>query len=48
MFSAVILGTVAGYYRDQTKSLVPAILIHALFNVGGSLRFWILGLFVKP
>ena len=47
MLSAAILGIVAGYYREKTKSLVPAILVHALFNVGGSLPFWILKPFVK-
>jgi len=37
----IILGTIAGYYREQTNSLVPAILVHMCFNIGGSL----LGLF---
>lgn len=48
MFSATILGIIAGYYRDKTGSLAPAILIHALFNIGGSLPFWILQRVVKP
>lgn len=38
----MILGTVAGYHRERTGSLIPAIFIHALFNVGGSLPLWIL------
>ena len=37
----IILGIIAGYYREQTNSLVPAILVHMCFNIGGSL----LGLF---
>jgi membrane protease YdiL (CAAX protease family) len=37
-----LLGLVAGYYREKTKSLIPAIIIHALFNIGGSLPMWIL------
>lgn len=36
------LGVVAGYYREKTGSLFPAILIHGLFNVGGSLPEWVL------
>ena len=37
----IILGIIAGYYREQTNSLVPAIMVHMCFNIGGSL----LGLF---
>jgi membrane protease YdiL (CAAX protease family) len=48
MLFALILGIVAGHYREKTKSLAPAILIHALFNIGGSLPTWILSLFFKP
>jgi membrane protease YdiL (CAAX protease family) len=36
------LGIVAGYYREKTGSLMPAIIIHALFNIGGTLPMWIL------
>jgi len=36
------LGIVAGYYREKSESLWPAIIIHALFNVGGSLPIWLL------
>lgn len=38
------LGIVAGYYREKTESLIPAIIIHALFNIGGTLPMWILSL----
>lgn len=34
---ATLLGIVAGYYREKTESLIPAMIIHALFNIGGSL-----------
>ena len=37
----IVLGIIAGFYREQTNSLVPAILVHMCFNIGGSL----LGLF---
>jgi membrane protease YdiL (CAAX protease family) len=34
---ATLLGIIAGYYREQTNSLVPAILVHGCFNIGGSI-----------
>ncbi len=37
-----LLGIVAGYYREKTGSLIPAIIIHALFNIGGMLPMWLL------
>ena len=37
-----ILGIIAGYYREKTESLIPAIIIHALFNIGGMLPMWLL------
>jgi membrane protease YdiL (CAAX protease family) len=37
-----LLGLVAGYHREKTGSLIPAIIIHALFNVGGMLPMWLL------
>jgi membrane protease YdiL (CAAX protease family) len=36
VFSTFILGIVAGYYREKTNSLIPAILAHMMFNIGGS------------
>ena len=33
--AAVVLGLVAGYFREKTGSLLPAILVHVLFNVAG-------------
>jgi membrane protease YdiL (CAAX protease family) len=39
---ASALGIVAGYYREKTDSLIPATIIHALFNIGGMLPMWIL------
>jgi membrane protease YdiL (CAAX protease family) len=35
--SATIVGIIAGYYCEKTGSLLPAILIHMLFNIAGSL-----------
>ena len=34
---AAILGLIAGHYREKTGSLIPAILIHAFFDIGGTL-----------
>jgi len=34
---AATLGTMAGYYREQTGSLLPAVAVHMMFNVSGSL-----------
>ena len=34
---AFLVGLVAGYYREKTGSLVPAIVAHALANVTGSI-----------
>jgi membrane protease YdiL (CAAX protease family) len=39
--SATVLGVVAGYYREKTDSLVPAILVHMLFNIYGSVSQYI-------
>jgi len=40
---AVILGLVAGWYRETTGSLAPAVIVHALFDLGGILPFWVVG-----
>lgn len=34
-----ILGLIAGYHKEKTKSLLPAIIVHFCFNVGGSLLY---------
>lgn len=39
---ATLLGFLAAHYRETTGSLIPAIIVHALFNVGGMLPGWIL------
>jgi len=39
---ATLLGIISGYYREKTESLIPAIIIHALFNIGGMLPMWLL------
>lgn len=38
----IFLGFVAAHYREKTGSLVPAILVHMLFNMGGTLPLWVL------
>ena len=47
MSLATMLGVVTGYYREKSGSLLPAIVIHALFNIGGSLPLWILSALVN-
>ena len=39
--SATVLGLVAGYYREKSGSLVPAILVHMLFNAYGGVSEYI-------
>ncbi|MDH4155756.1 MAG: CPBP family intramembrane metalloprotease [candidate division Zixibacteria bacterium] len=39
---ASVLGLIAGYQREQTGSLIPAIIVHALGNIGG----YCIGLFI--
>jgi len=38
----VLLGLLAGRLRETTGSLIPAIIVHALFNVGGMGTVWII------
>jgi membrane protease YdiL (CAAX protease family) len=38
---SVFLGYVAGRYRESSGSIIPAIIIHMLFNIGGTLPLWI-------
>lgn len=44
MFMAFVLGVIAGYYREKTGSLIPAILIHAFFDIGGTVPLWLFAL----
>ena len=43
---AFLLGLVAGYYRETSGSLLPAIIVHMSGNIGGSLAGFGLGLVV--
>jgi membrane protease YdiL (CAAX protease family) len=45
VLAAFVLGIVAGYHRERTGSLVPAIVVHMLANVGGSLAGYLIALF---
>lgn len=38
---ATYLGLVAAYYRQRSASLAPAILLHMLFNIAGTLPAWV-------
>lgn len=42
------LGLVAGRYRERTGSLIPAIIVHALFNIGAMTPAWIAGWLASP
>jgi len=37
VFFGIILGIIAGYYREISGSIIPAIVIHMLFNVWGTI-----------
>ena len=37
----VILGLIAGYQKEKTDSLIPAIIVHVCFNIGASLSIFI-------
>ena len=41
VIGALILGLLAGYFCWQTGSLIPCFVVHALFNVPGTLADWI-------
>ncbi len=43
LVATFLLGCVAGVYRETTGSLIPAVLVHVLFNVGGAVPVWIVG-----
>jgi len=34
--NATVLGLVAGYYREKTGSIIPAIVVHMVFNIVGT------------
>jgi membrane protease YdiL (CAAX protease family) len=38
---AFLLGCVTGVYRQTTGSLIPAVIVHMLFNVGGTIPLWL-------
>lgn len=35
VISATVLGFIAGYYREKTESLLPAVAVHMTFNIVG-------------
>ncbi len=37
VFFAIVLGLVAGHYRETTGSIIPSIVVHMLFNVWGTI-----------
>lgn len=42
IIAAFALGLIAGYVREQTGSLIPAIVVHSLFNISGSVVDWLM------
>ncbi len=41
VFLTACLGLLAAWYRERTGSLIPSIIVHLLFNIGGSLPGWL-------
>jgi membrane protease YdiL (CAAX protease family) len=39
---ATYLGMVAAYYRQKSGSIYPAMLLHLLFNISGTLPLWVI------
>ena len=39
---ATYLGMVAAYYRQKSGSIYPAMLLHLLFNISGTLPLWLI------
>jgi len=48
VFQAIVLGFLTAYYREKTESIIPAILIHFLANLFGSLPLVIMMIFDLP
>ena len=44
VFFGFILGLFAGYYREKSGSIIPAIIVHILFNIGGTLAMLSIGM----
>ncbi len=44
VFFGFILGLFAGYYRERSGSIIPAIIVHILFNIGGTLAMLSIGM----
>ncbi len=42
VMAAFALGLIAGYVREHTGSLLPAIVVHSLFNFSGSIVDWLI------
>ena len=42
---ATTLGIIAGYYREKTGSLLPAVIVHMIFNISDSLVNFLVGIF---
>lgn len=42
VFMTSCLGLLAAWYRERTGSIIPAIIVHMLFNIGGTLPGWVL------
>jgi len=38
---AMVVGFLTAYYREKTGSLIPAILIHIVANMGGTAAGWL-------
>lgn len=45
VMSGIVLGVIAGHYRERTGSLIPALLVHIFFNVGGAVADFMVDMF---
>ncbi|MBU1702702.1 MAG: CPBP family intramembrane metalloprotease, partial [Candidatus Eisenbacteria bacterium] len=46
LISTFLLGLIAGYYRENTGSLIPAIIAHSAANIFGVGLEWFIGMFL--
>ena len=42
---AFVVGIIAGYYREKSGSLIPAIMVHMLANIGGTSAGYLMEMF---
>jgi membrane protease YdiL (CAAX protease family) len=43
---AFLLGIIAGYHREKSGSLAPAIIVHMFANIGGSIAGFLISFYM--